>query len=63
MRVYNTQALTWLLPMEAPFSPLQARTLSDMYDAEVAYQDHLLAELLEPAGDSGDELSAFDGGR
>ena len=48
MRVYNTQALSWLLPMETPFSPLQARTLSDMYDAEVAYQDHLLAELLEP---------------
>jgi uncharacterized sulfatase len=46
MRIYNTQALRWLLPMEEPFSNLEAQTLSDMYDAEVAYQDHLLAELL-----------------
>jgi uncharacterized sulfatase len=47
MRVYNTQALRWLLPMDEPFSDLEAQVLSEMYDAEVAYQDHLLAEFLE----------------
>jgi uncharacterized sulfatase len=47
MLVYNTQALRWLLPMEEPFSQLEAQILSEMYDAEVAYQDHLLARLLE----------------
>jgi arylsulfatase A-like enzyme len=46
MRVFNTQALHWITPMEKPFTDLEAQTLSDMYDAEVAYQDHLLAELL-----------------
>jgi arylsulfatase A-like enzyme len=47
MRVYNTQALRWLLPMDEPFDPLEAQTLSEMYDAEVAYQDHLLSQLLQ----------------
>lgn len=46
LRVFNTQALHWITPMEKPFSDLEAQTLSDMYDAEVAYQDHLLGELL-----------------
>ena len=47
MRRFNTEALRWLIPMEKPFSELEARTLSDMYDAEVAYQDHLLAQIFE----------------
>jgi uncharacterized sulfatase len=47
MRVYNTQAARWLLPMETPFEPLEAQTLSQMYDAETAYQDYLLGQLLE----------------
>lgn len=47
MRVYNTQALRWLLPMDEPFSDLETSTLSDLYDAEVAYQDHLLGKVLE----------------
>lgn len=45
MRAYNTQALRWLLPLEAPYSDLEAQTLSQMYDAEIAYQDHLLQRL------------------
>jgi arylsulfatase A-like enzyme len=44
--VYNTRALHWLLPLEKPYSALQSQTLSDMYDAEVAYQDDLLNQLL-----------------
>ena len=43
---YNKQALRWLLPLERPLSAIEAKTLHDMYDAEVAYQDHLLASLL-----------------
>jgi uncharacterized sulfatase len=46
MSVYNTRALHWLLPLDKPYSSLQSQTLSDMYDAEVAYQDHLLNQLL-----------------
>lgn len=47
MRVYNTLALRWLLPLEEPFAPMEAQVLHEMYDAETAYQDHLLARLLE----------------
>jgi arylsulfatase A-like enzyme len=46
MSVYNTQALNWLLPLDNPFPPKQAQILQDMYDAEVAYQDYLLNQLL-----------------
>lgn len=46
MRDYNTRAFHWLLPMQEPYTKLEAKTLSDMYDAEVAYQDHKLAQLL-----------------
>ena len=44
--MYNTQALRWLLPMEEPFSELETLSLSQMYDAEVAFQDYLLSSLL-----------------
>ncbi len=47
MRLYNTQALHWLLPLAEPYTEFEAQTLNQMYDAEVAYQDHLLAPLLE----------------
>lgn len=46
MRRFNTLAMQWLIPLKEPFAEFQARTLSDLYDAEVAYQDHLLGELL-----------------
>ncbi len=47
MRDYNTRAFHWLLPMKEPYTDTESQTLSDMYDAEVAYQDHLLGQLLE----------------
>ena len=47
IRKYNTLALRWLLPMEKPFSELEYETLSGMYDAEVAYQDAQIAQLLD----------------
>ncbi len=46
MRDYNTRAFHWLLPMKEPYTALEAQTLSDMYDAEVAHQDHLLGQFL-----------------
>ena len=46
MALYNTRALDWLLPVDPPFSDLERTTLSQMYNAEVAYQDFLLRELL-----------------
>jgi uncharacterized sulfatase len=46
MRQFNRKAMQWLIPLEKPFTELEARTLSDIYDAEVAYQDHLLSQLL-----------------
>ena len=47
MREFNRKAMQWLIPLIEPFSELEAATLSDMYDAEVAFQDHLLAQLIE----------------
>ena len=46
IRVYNTQALKWLLPLVDPYPEIESKTLHSMYDAEVAYQDHLLEQLL-----------------
>jgi arylsulfatase A-like enzyme len=46
MREFNRKAMQWLIPLVEPFSPIESATLSDMYDAEVAYHDHLLAELI-----------------
>lgn len=47
MRDFNRKAMQWLIPLPEPFNEIEAQTLSDMYDAEVAYQDHLLAQLLD----------------
>lgn len=47
MRAFNRKAMQWLIPLPEPLTPLESSTLSDLYDAEVAYQDHLLAQLIE----------------
>jgi len=47
MRDFNRNAAQWMIPLAKPFNPVESATLSDMYDAEVAYQDHLLAQLIE----------------
>jgi uncharacterized sulfatase len=46
MRCLNRQGARWLTPLEEAQDRREAEMLSDMYDAEVAYQDHLLGELL-----------------
>jgi uncharacterized sulfatase len=47
VRNYNSQAFRWLLPLEERFKPMESAILNDLYDGEVAYQDHLLGNLLE----------------
>lgn len=47
MRRYNTETFRWLLPLEESMETLNFKVLSDIYNAEVNYQDHLLQQLLE----------------
>lgn len=46
MRTWNREAYRWAAPLAEPLGELESRVLSDMYDAEVAYQDDYLGELL-----------------
>ena len=45
MRTWNRAAYRWAAPLAEPLSELESRVLNDMYDAEVAYQDHYLGDL------------------
>ncbi|GIK58071.1 MAG: sulfatase [Chloroflexi bacterium] len=47
MRRWNREAYRWAAPLAAPLTELESRVLSDMYDAEVAYQDAYLGELFD----------------
>jgi arylsulfatase A-like enzyme len=42
MQSYNLEHYRWMLPLKEPFTELQDRVINDMYDAELAYEDHLL---------------------
>jgi arylsulfatase A-like enzyme len=42
MQRYNHEHYRWMVPLTQPLTALQDRALNDLYDAEVAYQDHLL---------------------
>ncbi|MFP4343243.1 MAG: sulfatase [Anaerolineales bacterium] len=42
MTRYNHEHYRWMVPLREPLTELQDRVLNDMYDAEVAYEDHLL---------------------
>ena len=46
MHDFNRKAMQWLIPLIEPFNEVESSTLSDMYDAEVAYQDHMLGRLI-----------------
>ncbi len=46
MATWNREAFRWAAPLAEPLGDLEGRVLSDMYDAEVAYQDDYLGELL-----------------
>jgi uncharacterized sulfatase len=45
MRTYNRAPYRWMLPITDPMTELQDQVLNDLYDAEVAYEDHLLRYL------------------
>jgi arylsulfatase A-like enzyme len=46
MRRWNREAYRWAAPLPDPLSDLEQQVLNDMYDAEVAYQDDYLGQLL-----------------
>jgi len=39
---FNLQTYRWVAPMIEPFTPMEHQVLSDVYDAEMAYQDRQL---------------------
>lgn len=45
MSRWNREAYRWAAPLNEPLGELESRVLNDMYDAEVAYQDHYLGNL------------------
>ncbi|MEM7031090.1 MAG: sulfatase [Chloroflexota bacterium] len=47
IRKLNRQAFLWNMPIAEPFTELESQVLSDLYDAEVNYQDHLLETVLK----------------
>jgi arylsulfatase A-like enzyme len=47
LRYHNSHNYRWMAPLPAPYKPEEYRILNDMYDAEVNYQDELLAPLFE----------------
>lgn len=47
MRNWNREAYRWAAPLAEPLGELESRVLSDMYDAEVAYQDDYLGRLFD----------------
>jgi uncharacterized sulfatase len=47
MQSYNYSTYRWITPITKPFTEMEDRVLNDMYDAEVAYEDHLLHQLLD----------------
>jgi uncharacterized sulfatase len=50
MRRWNREAYRWAAPLAEPMPELESRVLSDMYDAEVAYQDDYLGQLFDVIG-------------
>jgi uncharacterized sulfatase len=47
MQAYNMEHYRWMIPLREPLNDLQDRVINDLYDAEVAYMDHMLHRLFE----------------
>ncbi|MCA9969239.1 MAG: sulfatase [Anaerolineales bacterium] len=47
LRTWNREAYRWAAPLAEPLGELESQVLSDLYDAEVAYQDRYLGYLFE----------------
>lgn len=48
----NIRPSRWIVPLQKPFTAWESQAIRDAYDAEVAYQDYGLAELLDLLGAS-----------
>ncbi|MEM7348284.1 MAG: sulfatase-like hydrolase/transferase, partial [Chloroflexota bacterium] len=57
IRRYNVETFRWLLPIEDRLDQTAERVVSDLYDAEVNYQDHLLGQLLETLNNAENTLT------
>ncbi|MCK5922122.1 MAG: sulfatase-like hydrolase/transferase, partial [Methylococcales bacterium] len=47
MRRWNRDAYRWAAPLSKPLTDTESRVLNALYDAEVAYQDDYMGELLD----------------
>jgi len=47
MTGYNREHYRWMVPLSEPLTELQDRVLNDLYDAEVAFEDHQLRRLFD----------------
>ena len=47
LQTWNREAYRWAAPLAEPLGELESQVLSDLYDAEVAYQDDYLGKLFE----------------
>ncbi|MBE2224619.1 MAG: sulfatase [Anaerolineae bacterium] len=47
LQTWNREAYRWAAPLAEPLGDLESQVLSDLYDAEVAYQDDYLGGLFE----------------
>lgn len=45
MQSYNLKPFDWMMPLTEPLTEMQDQVINDLYDAEVAYEDHLLRHL------------------
>ncbi len=45
MQAYNREHYRWMVPLREPLTELQDQVLNNMYDAEVAYEDHMMRRL------------------
>ena len=44
---YNLEQYRWMIPLLEPLGAMEHRVINDLYDAEVAHEDHLLHRLFE----------------
>ena len=47
MQAYNREHYGWMVPLAEPLTEMQDRVINNMYDAEIAYEDHLVRRLYE----------------
>jgi uncharacterized sulfatase len=47
MQEYNLEHYRWMIPLREPLGELEDRVINDLYDAEVAYTDHMLHRLFD----------------